>query len=103
MKYGDSFGFIGLYIVKPEYRGKIYGVKMGRLALKYLKDRNMGVDGVLEKQENYKAFGFNLAYRNIRYEGKGGGIPAENSDIVTLSSLPFEAARMYTQDMPDIP
>jgi GNAT superfamily N-acetyltransferase len=66
--YGDTFGFIGLYIVKPEHRGKGYGIKLWRQALHRLERRNVGLDGVLERQQDYERDGFVYAYRNIRYE-----------------------------------
>jgi ribosomal protein S18 acetylase RimI-like enzyme len=97
IKYGDSFGFLGFYIVKPEYRGKGYGIQIWNACLKYLEGRNIGLDGVVAQQDNYTKFGFKLAYRNIRYEGLGGGNPPKNSDIVTLSTLPFETIASYDQ------
>lgn len=42
-----------------------------------------------------------MAYRNIRYEGVGGGRPSENSEIVKLSTLPFETIDSY--DRPFFP
>ncbi len=72
VKYGESFGFLGFYIVKPEYRGKGYGIQIWNAGLKYLEGRNVGLDGVVAQQNNYKKSGFKLAYRNIRYEGYGG-------------------------------
>lgn len=95
IKYGDSFGFLGFYIVKPEYRGKGYGIQIWNAGLKYLEGRNIGLDGVVAQQDNYKRSGFKLAYRNIRYEGIGGGNPPENSEIVKLSTLPFETIDLY--------
>lgn len=101
IKYGDSFGFLGFYIVRPEYRGKGYGIQIWNAGLKYLEGRNIGLDGVVAQQDNYKKSGFKLAYRNIRYEGIGGGNPPENSEIVKLSSLPFESVDSY--DRPFFP
>jgi len=95
IKYGKSFGFLGFYIVKPEYRGKGYGIQIWNAGLKYLEGRNIGLDGVLVQQNNYKKSGFKLAYRNIRYEGSGGGNLPENSDIVKLSTLPNDTIDSY--------
>jgi hypothetical protein len=95
IKYGHSFGFLGFYIVKPENRGKGYGLRIWKAGLKYLEGRNIGLDGVVAQQENYMKSGFKLAYRNVRYEGVGGGKPPENSENVELSALPFETIDSY--------
>jgi len=97
VKYGDSFGFLGFYIVKPEYRGKGYGIQIWNAGLAYLKGRTIGLDGVLAQQDNYRKSGFTLAYRNIRYQGTGGGVFPADSGIVQLSSLPFDEICAYDQ------
>ncbi|MCP3669368.1 MAG: GNAT family N-acetyltransferase [Gammaproteobacteria bacterium] len=98
VKYGNSFGFMGFYIVKPTYRGKGYGIQLWNAGIKYLAGRNIGLDGVLEQQENYKKFGFKFAYRNIRYEGvnESTTLP-EKSNITDLSSIPFEEIQSYDE------
>lgn len=97
VKYGGSFGFMGFYIVKPEYRGKGYGIQIWNAGLDYLKEVTIGLDGVVAQQNNYKKSGFNMAFRNIRYEGTGGGTPPVNSGIIKLSSIPFEKINSYNQ------
>ncbi len=101
IKYGNTFGFIGFYIVNPKYRGRGYGIKIWSVALKQLKGRNIGLDGVVAQQENYMKSGFKLAYRNIRYEGISGGRPPDNAEIIKLSALPFESIESY--DRPFFP
>ncbi len=71
VRYSDTFGFIGFYIIDKEYRKSPAGALLARAALNYLKGCNIGIDGVLERVENYKNIGFILAYKNIRYEGIG--------------------------------
>jgi len=95
VKYAESFGFLGFYIVKPEHRCKGYGIQIWNVGLKYLKDRNVGLDGVIAQQDSYKKSGFKLAYRNIRHEGRGGGSFPKCSEIVELSTLPFETIDSY--------
>lgn len=97
INYRDVFGFIGFYIVKPGYRGKGYGIQIWNAALKRLEGLNIGLDGVVEQQENYKESGFNLAYRNIRFAGVGGGRSPKNADIVDLNAVPFEIIDAYEQ------
>jgi ribosomal protein S18 acetylase RimI-like enzyme len=70
VKYGSHFGFIGLYIVKDSFRGKGFGFKLWEAAIASLSGRNIGLDGVLAQQNNYKKSGFKLAHRNIRFAGK---------------------------------
>ncbi|MDY6987088.1 MAG: GNAT family N-acetyltransferase [Thermodesulfobacteriota bacterium] len=101
IKYGGAFGFLGFYIVKPEYRGQGYGIGIWKAGLKYLGGRNIGLDGVVAQQDNYKKSGFKLAYRNIRYEGVTSSDPHESSEIVRLSTLPFETIDSY--DRPFFP
>lgn len=97
VKYGETFGFIGFYIVKPDYRGQGYGIEIWNAALERLSGRNVGLDGVVAQQSNYKKSGFELAYRNIRYEGMSGGEPAKNPEIIKLSELPFDVVEAYDQ------
>ncbi|MGI0495165.1 GNAT family N-acetyltransferase [Alkalinema pantanalense CENA528] len=106
VKYGDSFGFLGFYIVKLEYRGQGYGIKIWKAALEALSGRTVGLDGVVVQQANYQKSGFTLAYRNIRYQGTAshgsiehlGDVPVE---LVPLSTIDFE--QVYHYDRPFFP
>lgn len=71
--YGSTFGFLGLYIVRPEYRGRGLGVLLWEKALRHLEDRNVGLDGVLGRQRDYEKHGFRLAHRNLRFRAFGIG------------------------------
>lgn len=95
VRYGDSFGFIGFYIVQPDHRGQGYGIQIWNAAIEYLKGRNVGLDGVLVQQENYKKSGFELAYSNIRFEGKSENAFPQNGSLVELEKLPFEQIEAY--------
>jgi GNAT superfamily N-acetyltransferase len=95
VKYGASFGFLGFYIVKPAYRGRGHGIQIWNAGLARLEGRVMGLDGVVEQQENYKKSGFVLAHRNIRHVGPGSGSAKANGGIVPLSMLPFGEVCAY--------
>lgn len=72
VKYGAAFAFLGLYIVRPAYRGKGLGKAIWDAGMASAGTRSIGLDGVLAQQANYRASGFAFAHRNIRY----GGAPA---------------------------
>ncbi len=95
--YGEDFGFIGLYIVKPALRGKGLGMRVWRHGMAYLRNRCIGLDGVVAQQANYAKSGFQLAYRNIRFQGVARdiepGVP--HGDLQNASALPFEQLRDY--------
>ncbi len=102
VSYGEDFGFVGFYIVKPEFRGKGYGLAVWKAAMAYLGDRNIGLDGVLAEEKTYEKSGFKTAYHNIRYECIGGGFrpdtvePLGNfslEEIMEIDSLHFPVSR----------
>lgn len=95
VRYGAGFGFLGLYIVRPEYRGRGYGMRLWNAGLAQLAGRNVGLDGVIAQQDNYRKSGFTLAYRNIRYAGTGGARGGLDHRIVPLSALPFAETLGY--------
>jgi ribosomal protein S18 acetylase RimI-like enzyme len=95
VKYGPSFGFLGLYIVERSHRGQGYGLQLWNAGLARLGQRTIGLDGVVAQQPNYHKSGFRLAYRNIRYQGAGGTPVREDPRIVRLSSIPFDAVNEY--------
>jgi hypothetical protein len=69
VNYGDGFGFLGLYICRPEFRCRGYGLALWQAAMAHFGARTVGLDGVVEQQPNYRKSGFVLAHRNIRYGG----------------------------------
>ncbi|MGZ8225535.1 MAG: GNAT family N-acetyltransferase [Methylococcaceae bacterium] len=95
VKYGSHFGFLGLYIVEPEFRGQGYGKQLWDFAINYLQGCTIGLDGVVEQQTNYKKSGFALAYRNIRYQAWGGSQAISNPQVKKLSELSFERVKCY--------
>jgi GNAT superfamily N-acetyltransferase len=102
VKYGASFGFLGFYMVRPEFRGRGYGWQLWQAGLATLAGRTVGLDGVVDQQSNYLKSGFQLAYRNIRYEGISAGSQASpNPAIAPLSSLPIDQVLDY--DRPFFP
>lgn len=94
VNYSATFAFAGLYILKPEYRNRGYGSRLFAAGMAHAGDRNIGGDGVLAMQEKYRTrSGFTLAYRNIRFEGAGGGNEPEGP--VDIAGVPFEPLAAY--------
>jgi GNAT superfamily N-acetyltransferase len=69
VNYGETFSFLGFYLVHPDFRGRGHGYATWQAGLEHAGDRVIGLDGVLDQQDNYRRSGFQLAHRNIRYVG----------------------------------
>lgn len=91
--YNDTFGFIGLYIVLPEFRGKGYGIKIWEHAIAYMGKRSIGLDGVVAQQKNYQKSGFQFFYNNARFKGVLEG--ASGIDLLPIQELPFQMVLEY--------
>lgn len=98
VRYGASFGFIGLYIARPDRRGQGHGWAVWQAGMARLAGRNVGLDGVVAQQDNYRQSGFVLAHRNARYAGQTGPVahvaPA-GQRIVALARIPMDALLRY--------
>ena len=89
VRYGDDYGFLGLYIVAPEHRGQGYGWALWQAGMAHLGARAVGLDGVVVQQANYRRSGFALAHRNVRYQGvarHGGGA----GGVLDLRAVDFQ-------------
>ncbi|MGQ0585482.1 MAG: GNAT family N-acetyltransferase [Reyranella sp.] len=101
VRYGAALGFLGFYIARPEARGKGYGIKIWDAGMARLTGRNVGLDGVVAQQHNYKKSGFRLAWNNIRHEGppppaaSPAAAPPAGMTLVDARSVPFDLIAAY--------
>jgi GNAT superfamily N-acetyltransferase len=95
VNYGAGFSFLGFYIVRPELRGRGYGLRTWRTAIAHAGTRMIGLDGVVAQQDNYRKSGFVFAHRNIRYGGVPVRLPDVPPDLVDLRSIPFAPIDAY--------
>jgi len=61
----------------------------------YLKDVIIGLDGVVDQQENYRKSGFELFHKNARYHGKSRKDYVKNESVVSLSKIDFDLLCNY--------
>jgi len=94
VNYDARFAFLGFYIVRPDLRGRGYGLRIWNAAVAHAPARTIGLDGVVAQQENYRKSGFQFAYANIRYGGTVASAPDAPAGIVPLADLPFATVEM---------
>lgn len=95
VKYEPGFAFLGLYIVRPQWRGRGLGLAIWKHGMASAPGRLVGLDGVVAQQHNYRKSGFELAWRNVRYEGRGGTPAPVDARVVDLAGVPFSAVCAY--------
>lgn len=103
VRYGSAFGFIGFYIARPAFRGQGYGIRLWHAGMERLDGRLVGLDGVVDQQDNYRKSGFRSAWNNVRYEGvprmngagAGAGADGAGAEVVDAASLPFGQLAAY--------
>lgn len=93
VKYSDGFGFLGFYIVRPDKRGLGLGIRLWRAGMARMGRRNVGLDGVVTQQANYRKSGFELAWNNVRYAGAGRYSMPEG--LIPASEAPFNELMAY--------
>ncbi|SLN49793.1 hypothetical protein PSA7680_02566 [Pseudoruegeria aquimaris] len=90
-----GFGFLGFYICHPDLRGQGHGLGLWQAALQRLDGATVGLDGVVDQQENYRASGFVYAHANTRFAvdparlpqaGDLGAVPARMDAVHGLDA-----------------
>lgn len=102
--YQGEFGFMGFFIVRPEYRGRglgnrLWHARRERLLARLRPGAGVGLDGVFTMQDYYAKGGFVFSHRNMRFRVE---VPPEaeasaedGQDIVPLAGVPFEHVMDY--------
>lgn len=86
VRYGTDFGFIGFYIVRPEFRGRGHGLAIWNAGMARLQGRLVGLDGVVDQQANYRKSGFVLAYNNMRMQGQAQARGSVHGSVLRLQA-----------------
>ena len=85
--YDEKFGFIGLYICHPNWRGQGHGGAVWDAGMAHLRSRTVGLDGVPEQQSNYVSMGFMAAYETVRMSGTLRAAPSLATPVDSMDGI----------------
>jgi len=97
--YGDSYGFMGFYIVKPEFRERNFGLLLWDRGLEYLGNRCAGLDSVRPDLVSRQKPEFKPAHTNYRFKWIKNERSRAVSEVVELSQVPFSALSLYDREV----
>ncbi|MFO7628800.1 MAG: GNAT family N-acetyltransferase [Prochlorococcaceae cyanobacterium] len=102
VRYNPAYGFIGLFLVQPEHRGRGYGVQLWRRAMAHLEDvACVGLEAAPDRIDDYAAWGFRPAAPTRRWRLQADGaaaLPHSSDDGLRLlagSAIPAAAVQAY--------
>jgi len=93
VNHSDEFAFLGLYICRPEFRGRGHGIDIWRAGLAHAGGRCVGLDGVQDQQGNYERSGFAHSGETVRFMGTVPKVadaearPIERADLDVLRAV----------------
>ena len=102
--YEGEFGFMGFFIVRPEFRSRglgntLWHARRERLLARLRPGASIGMDGVFAMQPYYAKGGFVFSHRDIRYRAEilnQPSIPTDGNDQITpLSEVAFDQVVEY--------
>ncbi len=99
VSYNNEYGFMGIFIVQPEYRSHGLGRKLWYLRRDKLIERlngntSIGMDGVVDMQPFYQKGGFEIAFIDRRFEKTGFELDV-SKNISTITVVDFNEIYDY--------
>lgn len=94
VSYNQEFGFMGFFIVKPEHRAtgigrKLWYERRDTLLSRLHPNATIGMDGVVDMQGFYQKGGFEIAFKDERYE-RIGKVFTIDSNISAITDKDIE-------------
>ncbi len=102
--YEGRLGFVGLFIVRPEWRGRGWGRAFWGHFIAAMQARlgplgGAALDGVFTMQPAYAASGFAFTHRNLRMEGIGAPLAHSSPpEVCDAASLSLEALLAFDRE-----
>jgi len=98
VRHNNQFGFMGLFILEPKFRGQGLGHRLWYERRDRLKSRlsapaTIGLDAVAAMIPFYARGGFEPHYRHVRYSGQPQ--PAVSDEVVDLATVPRQQIHDY--------
>lgn len=102
--YDGEFGFMGFFILRPEYRGRglgnaLWHARRKRLLRRLRPGATIGLDGVFTMQDYYAQGGFVFSHRNMRFRAQIAEPPpfppSDDRDIRPLEGVPPDEVLEY--------
>ena len=106
IRYNRSYGFMGLFIVNEQERGKGYGMKLWKHALEHLKNIPcIGLEAAPERIKDYTLWGFEPSSETTRWEFVGNGTLSQdlielnyNDDLILLDGFNISSKAVQSYD-----
>ncbi|MEY2687211.1 MAG: hypothetical protein RL375_1409 [Pseudomonadota bacterium] len=106
VSYEGRYGFLGLFIVRPDVRGRGLGAVLWpqlvqRLRLRLAPGAAIGIDGVFAMVPYYQRTGFAFTHRDLRFQGiaRAQALSAdalrEGATLVALDEVAFDDLAAY--------
>ncbi len=89
IRYNAFYGFVGLYIVDEQYRGKGYGLPLWKYVLNYMDDlKCIGLEAAPNRINDYSKWGFRTSSVTTRWKYISKGIDTfDKNNMMGLSLL----------------
>ena len=107
VRYNESYGFLGLFLVIREYRGRGFGLQLWKKALSHLSDLPcVGLEAAPDRISDYTKWGFVISSKTTRWQWMGDGEffreslnneDLSNFNFVEGSSIPSRAVEQFDE------